>query len=203
MFTELIMAGGVLFWLLLAVASIFVLYSIENESAGWALFSTIVVFLAVFLFGDAWQYLKADPMALLWLVPGYIGLGLAWTVPRYYFLLSDLRDEMVKRRSEFLELRDRDPDGKVPKELAEDWEKEVARSRWRRYGVNYDAKTMKTTPPTFRANFERLTTWAVWWPWSAAWTLVRHPVKRVLRWGLEHMKAALQRMSHWVFRDFD
>lgn len=60
-----------------------------------------------------------------------------------------------------------------------------------------------TFPPKVSDSRGRITTWMTYWPWSATWTLINDPIKRIWRAIYRLVAGKLQSISNRVFRDVE
>lgn len=87
---------GIWFWVLIALELIFLTWFVEQC---WGLASIISVAVFITLLWwladiPIWEWIKNNPAQLAMYCLYYILIGLAWSVGKYYFLLSKTRKEI-------------------------------------------------------------------------------------------------------------
>jgi len=196
MWFELLIFGGWIFWLFIALATVLFLACAEHDNKSSATIGAAVLFFVVwFFFGDLWALVAADPWQCLYWPAAWLGIGTLWSLPRWMILLHRARTEYKESHRIWLEANDH----------KENWfESYRFRDLANRYGL--DVITINKTPPeyklvspTFEHNRERLVNWILLWPWSMMWTLIRDGFYRLL----DNFSKVYQRISVWMFRGLD
>jgi hypothetical protein len=65
--------------------------------------------------------------------------------------------------------------------------------RVKKYDKKYDPGSLKDPEPS--EHKEQIIAWAIYWPWSMFWFVVRHPLRRIGRAIYEGMERSLTNMS--------
>ncbi len=55
-------------------------------------------------------------------------------------------------------------------------------------------------PPMVRFNKTKILTWMIYWPWSAIWTVINDPIKRIFKFIYNVVQDYLQSISNRIFR---
>lgn len=205
MITEFFVLGGVMFWLAVAILSIAFVALVEYDE-GWPLalgILTVVVGAAFFLspLGPAmWKH----PWWSLAVIPGWVTCGVGWTFFKWTRLMAALRSRLKRAIAEFGKehnLSVKFPIGAVDRPKFADW---LMRSAYdlRRYGLRLDTDTGLMDLPGFYYNRDRLITWAVLWPWSIIWTIIREMFFELIEWFVDSFRKSYEAITNWFFKDF-
>jgi hypothetical protein len=98
-------------------------------------------------------------------------------------------DTLKQLRAKFLKENNLTGDS-VPTELQDKW--------YEYLGVD---RSLLTIVPQVADNKSRITTWMAYWPWSAFWTLLNDPIRRLFRRLYNNLREFYQKMSDKVFAD--
>jgi len=204
MLFEFLVVGGVLFWVMLGLASCFLIACVEGDNNSWGVGLVVIVacLVLLLLFGDLREFTPSRS----WLLPvsflGYLAIGVCWTIPRWVLLLRSLRVDLSKVREDFKKSQELLLGEEIPSRLYALWADCVNQWRFGKYGISVNFETGVLTPPTFLKNRDRLITWAVLWPWSMFWSLCRDVVVAVVETIIDWWGGAYQRLSNYFFKDF-
>jgi len=174
---------GIWFWVLIALELIFLTWFVEQC---WGLASIISVAVFITLLWwladiPIWEWIKNNPAQLAMYCLYYILIGLAWSVGKYYFLLSRVRREIKRLKKKWIENKDKLGDGIIT------FEKYLENNSWDvKYNLDFD-NTAK-----------RLTFWATFWPTSFLWTLLNEPVRRLFKWLVHDVFIGIYRKMYKV-----
>jgi hypothetical protein len=200
---ELILAGGFVFWALIGIIAIAMVWGIEEESNFLTFTALVVGSVALWLITGmhhidmSWLTHNWDYVALG--VLGYIVSGSLWGIMKWWFFLHNGADDYEAHRTQY------QTDYKA---WSDDWTKTITDRRVkepayadpRSYTSYKDYIQEKYHyPPLPAANKSRIMLWMVWWPWSALWTLLNDPLKRIYRMIYQHLVSIYTRMSYAVF----
>jgi len=205
---ELLALGGVIFWVIIGIASLIIVAAIEgNEEKskpGLAIGIFVIVTLIFLIFGDLWGYVTADWKRVVGFIFGYFAAGALWSLPKCYCMLRGVREQLHEMKDAFREEKDIPADSPIPEEHIVKWENRVNNSNLRdEYGVEYDRENKKIIAPRFRKYRGKLLMWACLWPWSLVWTFIRHPVLWGIELVIDWMQGLYQRMSDAMFSGFN
>lgn len=186
MLTELIIFGGIAFWVLVAVLFLALLIATETESPGWAT-SLLLIFIAVNVaFGNVGTFVVQSPMKVLYVVLGYALAGILWTFPAWILFLRKVRKSYLETRSSFALEKDFQvsPRGNfegIPAEHRDAFYRKVVYVEPRDSGLDYDTKKDSLDLPTFSKNDWRFYLWAIAWPVSVVNTVIGDFLVNVLK----------------------
>lgn len=206
---------------LLVLAVLVVLFIIEAvltevEHWGWATFTmagTLVAlhFLHIFSVVD---FCKDHALEAVLGSGGYIVAGLVWSFIKWFSFLMGFRDTYREEKEKFLNFKKLDTKTELNDQLKEEFLKGLSNEG--RYGSRYieDEKGNKLAAeprwysdvnvyrgnslnvlPRAAKNKARITSWAIFWPFSMVGTIINDPIRRLwnLIWGW--VKGLYQRMA--------
>lgn len=171
------------------------------------------------IFADPWLLIKWSVL--------YFVIGVAWSFAKWWSFVVKKAEEFVDNRLYFLknikklvgnnkaymhdvnhgnapdirdyDFTDADEKTKVPEEL-----QDVFLQYLRDHGViSYDQKDRKDVTPSAMENKSKITTWIIWWPTSALWTLLSDPLVRIANWIFKRLKGTYQLISNRAFAKFE
>jgi hypothetical protein len=110
----------------------------------------------------------------LLLLLGYFVAGVIWSFIKWYFYLLNVRDEVRAAGS------------------IEKWQKD---NPWKAsYGQTWKV------PPDPAQHKGRIIGWMTYWPWSALWTLINDPIRRIWKIIYSRVAGVFKSVSDSVFR---
>lgn len=188
MFIELAAVGSVLFWGFIALWIIAEWASIHNERWGLCFIEFVVLVIAISAFTNAkldWINWTNIINLLTFYLPIYIALGAGWSVAKWYFYLLRQKEEYEERREGFLKSY----------EAREPFRKQESFKEWLPSYHKY--------PPSVKNNKSRILSWMSLWWISFLDTFLTDFLYRI--WEAIYFKLAktLQKMSNYVFREFE
>lgn len=193
---------GLPFWILLSLVSIGFIWSLEEESAGWLVFLSVVCAAALGIFGELFAGLK---WLFLHPVHGVSGIavwflaGAIYSIIKWVSFNAGVRRDYYKLKRAFLTRFDVEFTGlnpAIPNELKAAWEYVVLGKRYDDVTASQQNQLRNFNPTLSYKQLDRakalannqlkpsefkseITTWIIWWPWSAFWTLLNDPIKRI------------------------
>jgi len=166
--------GGMWFWVLLVIDFMLLVYFVEDDSAGFAFVTVVVLFACLMFLGDfnVLSWLRENPKQFGYYLIMYIPAGIVYSIVKYLMFLTDIRRKITKTISEYLDRV------KVEKEddLSVAQKGELAKK------LNYHNIS-------FSESTRRVVFWMTYWPWSAFWTILNNP----LRWLYEEVAELLKK----------
>lgn len=187
MYWEFLLASTWIFWLLPVLAFGLVVWALEEESLRWATL-TVVGFITILIFLTdvpvlSWIGHHYDKLLLYAAL--YIAIGAVWGIVKWYFYVLNRADDFEEHKTYLLKnyTNNYKDDSRYP--TFKDWLLE-----------NQDI------PPQPHHNKSRITSWMIYWPASAVWTLLNDPLKRIYRFIYEHISSLLTRISNHIFSRF-
>lgn len=213
--------GTVWFYIACVVTFFGIMALAENEHEIFAIF---VLAAFIFLMEQSGAFnIFADPIALIKWSVLYFVIGVVWSFAKWWSFVTKKAEEFVDSRMHFLthlpslvsrrhvdvpsdidihnivDAETVDEKTKVPAEL-----KEVFFDYLRNNGViTYDQKERKDIKPSALENKSKITTWIIWWPTSALWTIVSDPMVRIANWIFSRLKGTYQLISNKAFAKFE
>jgi len=207
-FWTLLVFGGFWFWAVLAVVSILIIAFLENEKAAGATLLSIGTILALIFMGNngVFAWIGAHPIKLILYILGYVGVGVLYSILKWYLLLRDRKDAYRETRTKWLE---RQIGKDTPKKelyqaaLSTGVMDPAIKELWRKYLDNEYYGSRRLRKPLVSRNKGRIVAWMTYWPWSGLWTLINDPVRRTFRFLYRRISTTLQRMSDKMFADIE
>lgn len=187
MFLALFAFGTLWFWLIVAFAVISIIISVENDSSGFSILSL----LGLFAFLDfvakipLISYLLHHPVLVLLLIVLYIGVGVGWSVTKWYFFL---RKYLIKLKEEQQKYLDDRSIKNIEDATAE-----------QRETFNYRTKSSDYYNPKVSRYKSTIIFWMSYWPFSVIGTLLNDFFRKIFHHLYGKIAASLQRMSDKVF----
>ena len=199
--TPIFVLGGVAFYALLLLATALFFYCTENDdSPGWTVFGVVLFILAWLLFGDLLPLLREHPWLAILDVLAWVGIGMAWSFPRWIIFLKRVVKEYNAAHASYLTGTTQDYVGSTYVTKPNDeagWIKSGSYSFISRYGMSW-SKDGIIQPPAFAPNRKRLVAWVALWPWSFVWTFAREVIVKGLTHLVNFFGGTYQRISAWV-----
>jgi len=185
----LIFAAWSPMWWILVVAEICLLiWFVEEDWPGKAIFSLLILSALLIFFGDfnVYKYIKANPILLLKYFSMYIVIGVVWGVCKYYFFLTKIRRLYVDSKKKYMKTHSLQD---MTSQDLKNW-----KSGW---GMNGEREIFEKDTEFWR-NKARIITWMTYWPLSMVWTVISDLVKRVLEEIWEFVKGFFKMMHKKV-----
>lgn len=177
-----ILALGLWPLIVIAAVSIAIIATLDHEEEGWATAAAIVgVALVLWIKRtNPWPWITAHTAAILWGAAVYFVAGVAWAFVKWCFYLLRKRDEL----EEGLRVATA---GLSSAEAVKGKRAEILRH---------------FHPPKAAGSKARIIGWMAYWPWSAAWTLLNDPVRRLWRAIYARLATTFEKISARVFARF-
>lgn len=202
-----------LWWLLIAAATISIIWSLDNERGGFATFTLVITALALFLFGDARlpAFVIAHPGSILLAVLGYFVGGAVWSVVKWSLFAQEKRDDYEDHKRRWLRGQ-----GVTSNEVPEGMKQSfldllLDNHQFSNEAIEttVDEKGAKTVTrkrvvnivPIAWDNKSRIMTWMMFWPWSATWALIDDFVRKAFKWAQRKLEALMDKIARYHFRD--
>lgn len=173
MFFGLFIVGTLWFWLLVLTVCITLMVAVEYNRPGQA---TLSVLGALFLLGTLgdFNFFKAiahHPLVALEGTIAYVLAGMLWSIAKWWFHVRAARERFDEAKKSWFNLN------------AADFKSE--NNEFKRYAK-------EKLIPSVQKEKGRIVTWMVYWPWSAAWTIVNDPVKRTFTIVYNQIKSVFE-----------
>jgi hypothetical protein len=152
-------------WPIPGLLSVAALLAVANWWYSWGLFALIA----------------ANPWLIIAGVVGYIALGVAWSFPKWWFFVRNVRTDYLAAKERWFK--------------PESSDLEIFNSKNRSYWGG------QSIPPRASENKNRILTWMSLWPLSFIWTMIDEPITKAFRFLFEQFKGLYQMISDSAFRD--
>ena len=181
---------GLPFWIFCSILSILLIFGLEDESTNALVFLTIVGAAVLGVFGQLTTGIK-----LLFMHPGiaiagiaaYFVVGAIYSVVKLVSHIASIRRKYHAFKCDFLDFVEvaytgRNPE--IPEEHKNKWTKIIrGSSSYEPSNMTYSdqesAKRFALGLLKASDNKRRITRWIIWWPWSALWTIINDPIRRI------------------------
>ena len=216
---EIFMIGTFWFWAILAVEFVLLILCTEYESPFWAGFSLLCVLGALQFMGNvpviAWC--AENPLKLGGCIAGYFVIGTFWGCIKWWFYVRRCREKYYELREDWMAgLKQRIANLKrsggsesnaeeiaaYQSVLKEGCITGSAKKYWTIY-VRQTGTRRSILKPLVSRNKRRILLWMAWWPWSAIWTVINDPVRKIFRTLYNSIKGWLQAVADRMYRDID
>ena len=195
--------GTLWFWVVSAIFFSWLIFLTEGKSHFFA---------CAALFGFVWIVssvngfsILAEPLVALKWTGLYLLVGFGWSFLKWFSFLFSKRDEVEGYKSEFVK-RFGQPltaEGKVHPQDLDDFIKFL---NDKRYSPSYDRNAGKVESrqdiiPGFGNHSGDFTRWMVWWPFSAFWTILNDPLRRLAEAIIRMFRGAYTALANRVFEN--
>jgi hypothetical protein len=204
MLWNLMAVTGVVFWLLVVVAFVAIVASLEYNLPEPAVVVTVVFLLVLFGFTDFYaRYGHLLTLRnVLFGAAGYVGCGMIWTVVRWQFFLSERRERWDDAVAAYRRLRRLPADAPLKGDVA--GLTEFLREHKHDEFVNgYGANRRLAVRPIASEHKATIAAWGAWWPLSVLWSIFDDVLKNLGRWIYRQMVGIYTWQAQAVFRDVE
>lgn len=206
MLYELIVFGGIWFWILVGIAAIALLAEIVNEKFT-AAFVTMLAFFGIIVgFSKIdWHWFVDNKVTLFYAAGIYLVAAVVTSIVKWYFYGRDAREKYNEFRSGFLSRRGLSDTSQIPEEHRVQWASELKEFvRYASYskGFSVHSDTVVTTEhliPQARYHKALITGWMAWWPFVAFWSLFDDFFRRLWEVLYRLCSKGYQRISNMAF----
>lgn len=184
MWQQIVTAGGIMFWLIIAVVFVLSVAAVENERGALAGLVLVIAFAVLILFTDA-QIISWSVRHVVLIVLGviaYAAIGVGYAYLKWKALLRASRAEFDKNEATLRQNYADETATKTNKKPFNEWLK------------------AQGFPPDATANRARIATWMGYWWASLAWTVLRYPW-RFCTWATDKLVNTFRRMASDKFSD--
>jgi len=190
MFFEFFVLWGVWWWILFAAVIVADVWFLEYDNGTGATFSLVAFALLMFFFGDwnPFPWIAANPLWTIGTIFGYFAAGGLWSTVKWYFHCLNVRDRYNEIKDSFFEEHKITGD-KIPGQLKSAWKDKL------RYGEF----SQGSIAPRATKHKAKILMWMTHWPFSAFWTLLNDPIRRIFMSIYAHLTRTLQKISNRVF----
>lgn len=219
-FAAVLILGSAWFWVTSVALFVLVLAFEENDRHFFAGLS-VLAFVWVMESSGAISIFTSPFTVLMWGAV-YMGAGAVWSFVKWFSFLNSRSDKLLKFKLKWIDERNKVVDvnksrgygqesdseqrelltaavgTKIPKAEMEDFRRDLDRSGYFRDIGSNSEKLI----PQIGDNKARITSWIVWWPWSALWTLLNDPIRRLAEFIYTQLQTTYQRLANKVFAKF-
>lgn len=190
MFFEFFIFWGVWWWILLATVIIVDVWFLEYDNGTGATFSLVAFAAAMFFFGDwnPFPWMGANPLWTIGAVLGYFVAGGIWSIIKWYFHCLNIRDQYNEVKDAFFEENSITGD-KISSQLKSAWKERLRYAGFKDESIAPVARKYKST----------ILMWMTHWPFSALWTLLNDPIRRIFMSIYARLTGTLQKISDRLF----
>ena len=182
-----------LWWVLAAVISIYVIYALERELYIGMGLVFLAGFLATWLLGgvNLFAWVIANPLTSLAYCGGYLLCGAVFSVIKWILFVTGRRNEYEDLKVAWLQ-KVGESGTKIPQAMRSDWKEYLLttgqtyghkRNKWWIRGTEEhqkkDGKRIIRIIPVAWEHKARITSWITVWPWSAFWTIFDDIIIRI------------------------
>lgn len=165
-------------WFLFGAFFLLEVLFVESDKPSAATLTMIIFAVMIVLFGDvSFTWIRDNPGTIVAVIVGWFLAGTVWSVVKWYFFCLNIRDKYLAWSA----------DQSTPPSASD---------------VRYWAakQDLIEFPPQAIQQKEQIITWMVYWPFSATWTLLNDPVRRLFNMIYRKISKALQEISDKVFK---
>lgn len=188
MLLPLLLFGTPWFWMALIVPYLLLIWMVETEASGFALF-TVIATAVIFCLGNPTivPFVLHNPLIDLYAVLSYIAIGVGWGFVKWFFYILKKRDIFASKLTKW-------------KDEVVVWEREDGKSSYRRTKPQEPSK--EDFMPTVIDNKGRIVFWMSYWPCSAFWTILSDPLTRFYNFLYHRLASLFDAMSRAMFAKY-
>ena len=202
-FVAFFVLGSFGFYVLAASVFLGVLFFSEHENN---IISAILVALFVWIMESNGSFsLFHNPWELARWVLLYFAVGAGWSVVKWFSFVNKRGDEFAELKIKWLKrYNDRTADEyKLPVANSTD----IPATELQNFvkflkDMDYIDYKYKDIVPDWKNCKEKITTWILWWPTSAIWTIINDPLVRFARWIYKKLGGVYEAVSRIAFKKF-
>jgi len=212
-FAVFLVLGTAWFWVAAVGLFILILALEENDCHFWAGL-TLLAF--VFLMEKSGAVsIFTSPLTVLYWGAIYMALGAGWSFVKWFSFLHQKSDKLQTLKLLWLEKRNSGSDNRGFREtepetitpLAVDVATKIPKeemSAYREYLYKQGFINSESAPliPQIGDSKSRAIAWIVWWPWSALWTILNDPIRRIATAIYNQLQTTYQALANRVFAKF-
>jgi hypothetical protein len=174
MFYEFFVVGGLAFYLLMLLEFVVLWACMANQSGFGATLSVIAGAALLALFGNfnLFTEIKQNPLFALEIFGGWVAIGAAWSCWKFRSYSARQREKYDEKLAYFLKSNNV---SSLTVDLVDRWQSLLECDNDFRRDVRVENKhgeDVLKASPLARRNKGRITTWAIYWPWSMSWAIL-------------------------------
>lgn len=198
---EIFVVGSIFWWVLLAIASIVIIWAEEKEVPAWSFVTVAVTFLLMQFFGDLriqnWFGGNVLFATLAWLLL-YAGAGVTWGFIKWFLYSGSCLEQFEELKKCWSKTKP------LPKTLIE---QDEFVSYLKRNGYShaymeiYAGKNKKMVViPKATSNKAKIVYWMSFWPWSALWSLADDVIVGIFKYLQRVTSELMDSVAKYRFR---
>jgi hypothetical protein len=200
--------GSLWFWVAF-IALVVLICWLQEEDAAFLAGIGVVAF-TLLLHASGLVDLKSwTIVTFLMNLVGFVILGVMWSFAKWWFFILRRRDSLSSIRKSFVSRLDikldnisasiEDPMPAEHKETFRNYLNEEG--YWKTEHRKYCSEDHQTATliPAATDHKAKIVGWMVFWPWSALWTLLNDPLRRIFNHIFKVLKETYQKISEKVF----
>ena len=203
--------GSAWFWAV-TVGLFFLILVLEETDRHFFAGLSVLAFVFVMEQSGAISIFTSPLVVLKWGAV-YMAVGAAWSFVKWFSYLHQRSDKLKRLKLQWIKERNatvtrnelEDPllpvevGTKIPKGEMKDF-REFLTAEGYLGRQNYGSTSVI---PKVSDNKARVTGWIVWWPWSALWTILNDPIRRLANAIYNQLQDAYQALADRVFAKFE
>jgi hypothetical protein len=202
---------GPWWWILVIVASIWIIAAIESENGFGATVVFIAAFVAMTVFGTLpiITWVTENPWLTAGIVGAYLFIGGPITgVIRWFTFVHDELEKYENKKRSWLKSHNI-VETDVPEYARLEWLQYISGefswlkiTGWNGHGRDWDPATVKVQQCYPRAwDYKaRIVTWMMYWPWTLFWTLLDDVISRWFKIIQQKLSAFMDAISRSIFK---
>lgn len=215
-FAAVIVLWSAWFWVT-AVGLFFLVLLFEENDRNFFAGLSVLAFVWVMESSGAIN-IFTSPLTVAYWGAIYMALGAGWSFVKWFSFLHQSGDKFeklkltwLKDRNKAVEQSNERNEGQADYEpgpiLAVDIGTKIPKDEtklFREYLYNKGFIRSERAPliPQISDNKAKVTGWIVWWPWSALWTVLNDPIRRLAEAIYNQLQTTYQRLANHVFAKF-
>lgn len=189
------------FWIVLVILildGIVLSFLTEVENFGWATVTLVATCVGLHFFHivDIVPWVTTHALETVWLVLGYLAIGVIWSFVKWFSFLMNFRDAFREARTAYFEARGWPANYGMNEEETAKFRQDVSSYRYGQYQFRGNSLNEK---PRATKNKGRITAWMAFWPFSFVGTMINDPLRRVFKILFDAFRSLYQKMSDRVF----
>lgn len=182
--------GDTWFWIVTVLFTLWAIACVESSKSQGASFVVVLYLALLHYYGNLnpFPWILQNPVAALGLGALYIVGGTLWAIVKWRFYVYSKARQIEDLRLAI---------GKQKAWVADSFNTLGAQER----DEVLQAAGLKRIPPSVLDEKSRILPWMIWWPLSAAWTIVNDPIRRIFQQIYLNIAQHLQKVSDRAFKN--
>lgn len=191
--------GTLWFWVISVTFFGLMIYWTEGDSnffAGIGLIAFVYVMASVNDFS-----IVANPLLWAKWVAIYFALGTVWSFIKWFSYLHRVKDQLRKLKDAYVKRSGviLKKDGTFEDDDFDGFARYLGDKQYLGYGHTINSRA--DVVPTMGKKFGDLVRWIVWWPFSAFWTILNDPIRRIAEFIVNRFRGAYESLAASVFKN--